>query len=176
MTISSQLSELMQIKSDLKSVLLSKGVITDSTPFSEYPVACSDLQVLPESVILTITFKPKSYTTSTTNVIYVANYRSTSNSSRQGYIKVNGVNYYNLVYGLIYSRRGTVNDISCNIEIPYGTEEVNIEAFLTLGENKDSARMKPYYTSDGSPATATIYNMKEDTTVVFSETGPWAYF
>lgn len=174
MTISDKLNRLMQIKSDLKNVLLSKQVITESTPFLEYPNACSKLQAAPGPVTLTIRFKPK-YTESTNTNRYMVSTHAT-NTVRQGYLKVNGVDYYDLILGQIYLQKKVFYTISCSIEIPYGTEQVSIETVMVLGKTTTSPYFSPWYNSQSKVATTTLYNVTQDTTVTFTEAGPATYY
>jgi hypothetical protein len=174
MAISDKLNRLMQIKSDLKNVLLSKQVITESTPFLEYPNACSKLQAAPGPVTLTIEFKPKVTQTTSTDRYVVATHAT--NTVRQGYLKVNGVDYYDLVLGQIYLQKKVIYTISCSIEIPYGTEQVSIESVMIMGKTTTSPYFSRWYNSQSNVATATLYNLTQDTTVTFIEAGPTTYY
>lgn len=171
MSISDKLDRLIQIKTDLKNVLLSKNVITESTPFLEYPDACSKLQAAPGPVTLTIQFKPRNTESSNTTRYMVA-----TSSSKQGYLKVNGVDYYNLILGQTYLQRKIYYTISCSIEIPYGTEQVSIETVMVIGKSTTSPSFTPWYNSQSKVATTTLYNLTQDTTVTFTEAGPATYY
>lgn len=173
--ISAKLKQLMQVKSDIKTALLAKDLIVESTPFSEYPVACSKLQKVPDPVTLTVKFNPKSYTTSGTSRLYVAN-----STKYKGCLKINGTDYYDKILGSQFMGNGKYYSISYSLKIPYGSD-VTVQAILLFASSRSSnASVRYHFTPNISSVSQveerSLSQVISDSTITFTATGTQVYF
>ena len=167
MSISEKLNSLLQIKSDLKTVLSNKGLITSSTTFEQYPDAIRQLQKPVEMVTLTIKFDNDLYASVSGRMYYA----SSGSGSKKGYLLVNGVDYYDLVLGERVIYGSTQYDVSCQVQVPKG-ELITVQAYMLTGDSKSNPINRRYYDESNANRLSSDPDVKtitptEDSTLTF---------
>jgi hypothetical protein len=145
MSISEKLNKLIQIKNNLQSVLIAKGLITDTTSLADYPAAISKLGVEVPTIRLKIVFDNQYYVNTTVgNRSY---YASGSETHKQGILKVNGVDYYSEILGKNVIIDNTQYDQYIYVDVPQNST-VTIEARLLTGNSSTNPVNRRHLTTD----------------------------
>jgi hypothetical protein len=145
MSIADQLNSLYTIKNDIKNALKEKGLVTDSTPFSQYPTAMNNLTVEEPTIRLRIEFDNQYYIHPTIgNRVY---YASSGTGTKQGILKVNGVDYYSEILGDKVIIDNTQYDQYVDVQVPMNSK-VKIEARLLTGNSKTNPTARRHLTQD----------------------------
>lgn len=114
MDISNKINNLIQIKSDLKSALLSKGVITSSTPFTDYPVAVNKLSKPVEMATLNFAFDNEYWVN-----LLSGDLKYASTSKWTSYFKIDGVDYWStLLHGKWIWKDTTQTKFTVSVKVP----------------------------------------------------------
>ena len=162
MSIKDDLNSLYTIKNNLKAALKEKGLVTDTTPFSNYPSAMANLIAPVQTVTLTIKFSNKLYTQTTSGSR--AYYATGTSGKEVAYLKVNGVDYYSELLGQKVTYDSSQYDRSISVEVPQNTK-ITVEAYMLLGTSRSKPLYRRYYsenlyTSKPDTQTFNIYNNK----------------
>lgn len=145
MSIADQLNSLYTIKNDIKNALKEKGLVTDSTPFSQYPTAMNNLTVEEPTIRLRVEFDNQYYINPTIgNRVY---YASSGTGTKQGILKVNGVDYYSEILGDKVIIDNTQYDQYVDVQVPMNSK-VKIEARLLTGSSKTNPIARRHLTQD----------------------------
>ena len=157
MDISNKINNLILIKSDLKSILLSKGVITSTTPFTDYAAAVNNLSKPVEMATLNFAFDNNYYYNLTSG-----NFKYGYSSQWKSYFKINGVDRWDLLKDRWIFTGTTQTKFTVSVEVPKNT---NITwELLAYGSTSTS---QPYcrvlYTDDFWDY---VYNSKPETGTV----------
>lgn len=157
MSISSQLTELTQIKSDLKSALLSKGVITSTTPFTDYPAAINKLEKPVEMATLRFSFDNDYYYN-----LLSGDCKYASTSKYKSYFKINGVDRWDLLKGKYIFTGKTQTKFTVSVEVPKNTN-ITWELLAYVSTSKSDPYARVLYTDDYMDY---VYNSKPETGTV----------
>lgn len=157
MDISNKINNLIQIKSDLKSILLSKGVITSTTPFMDYPAAVNNLSKPVEMATLKFAFDNNYYynlLSGDCKYAYTTKYKS--------YFKINGIDRWDLLKDRYIFKGTTQTKFTVSVEVPKNTN-ITWELLAYISTSKSDPYARVLYTDKYSNY---VYNNKPETGTV----------
>lgn len=168
MGIKDQLNSLYTIKNNIKAALKEKGLVTDTTPFSQYPTAMSKLTKEQPKVTLTIKFSNKLYNQTTSGSR--AYYATGTSGKEVAYLKVNGVDYYSELLGQKVTYDTSQYDRSISVQVPQNTS-ITVEAYMLLGTSSSKPLYRRYYSDNlytSKPDKQTFTTTTYDKTITFT--------
>lgn len=157
MTIYTQLNELIQIKSDLKSALLSKGVITSSTPFTDYPAAVNKLSKPVEMATLRFAFDNEYWVN-----LLSGDLKFGTSSKYKSYFIIDGVDRWDLLDGRWIWTGTTQTSFTVSLQVPKN-KSIKWELLAYAKTSKSDPFCRLLYTDD---FTNFMYNSKPETGTV----------
>jgi hypothetical protein len=157
MSTSDKLNRLIQIKTDLKNVLLSKGVITSSTPFTDYPVAVNKLSKPVEMATLNFAFDNKYWVN-----LLSGDLKYGTSSKYKSYFIIDGVDRWDLLDGKWIWTGTTQTSFTVSVQVPKN-KSIKWELLAYGKTSKSEPISRLLYTDD---FTNFMYNSKPETGTV----------
>ena len=157
MSIADQLNSLYTIKNDIKAALKEKGLVTDSTPFAQYPTAMANLTKPVEMATLRFSFDNNYYYNLTSG-----NFKYAYSSKWKSYFKINGVDRWDLLKDRWIFTGTTQTKFTVSVEVPKNTSiKWELLAYASTSTSDPYARV--LYTDDfwdyvynSNPETGTV--------------------